>query len=215
MIVNRLKVSVRLDERHIGEILSGIDRSSMGGDAAFTATAGRIIGHLGDVMLLGLTPATSSATPGVATAVSARPTPDRYLFQFESTDVSRIRADVRSLGFQSTVTPGGAVRLVHAVARAAMVAFMNRRQEDLDGFRDQMKSWYTLMTRESLNVSACVDTKGEVEEGSFIVRLSGRADEAALRATSPLVVTNEIDLVPLGKAMRGDADRTFPPVYRE
>ena len=57
LFVNRLKVRVRLDERRIGEILTGLDGASMGGNDAFMATAGRIIGHLGDVMTLGFTPA--------------------------------------------------------------------------------------------------------------------------------------------------------------
>lgn len=53
-IVNRLKVRVRLDEGRIGEILAGIDSASLG--PAFPSTAGRLLGHLGDVMTLGFTP---------------------------------------------------------------------------------------------------------------------------------------------------------------
>jgi hypothetical protein len=53
-IVNRLRVRVRLDERRIGEILAGVDAATMG--PAFVSTAGRLLGHLGDVMTLGFTP---------------------------------------------------------------------------------------------------------------------------------------------------------------
>ena len=216
MFVNRLKVRVRLDERRIGEILSGIDKWSMGGEEAFTATAGRIIGHLGDVMTLGLTPAGAEAVdPGTTTAAGPPPAHDRYLFNFESSDISRLRAEVQSLGFQSAVTPGGMVRLVHALLRAANLAFRERPKEELEVFREKMKGWYSLLTRDDLNVSVCIDTAGEVEGGQFIVKLSGKAEESALRATSPLVLTNEIDLVPLGKLMRGDVDMTFPPKYEE
>jgi hypothetical protein len=49
-----VQVRVRLDERRIGEILAGIDSASMG--PAFVSTAGRLLGHLGDVMTLGFTP---------------------------------------------------------------------------------------------------------------------------------------------------------------
>ena len=214
MFVNRLKVRVRLDERRIGEILSGIDGASMGGEDAFINTAGRIIGHLGDVMTLGLTPA--GADPSApATATGPPQAPDRYVFNFESSDISRLRAEVQSLGFQSAVTPGGVVRLLHAVLRAAKLAFLERPTEELEIFRDQMKGWYSLLTREDLNISVCVDTAGEVENNEFMVKFSGKADESALRATSPLVLTNEIDLVPLGKLMRGDLDMTFPPVFKE
>ena len=54
-IVNRLRVRVRLDEQRISEILEGVDRGSMGD--AFVGAAGRLLGHLGDVMTLGFTPA--------------------------------------------------------------------------------------------------------------------------------------------------------------
>jgi hypothetical protein len=215
MFVNRLKVRVRLDERRIGEILSGLDGTSMGGEAAFNTAAGRIIGHLGDVMTLALTPAAGDASAPAATAAGPPAAPDKYLFHFESSDISRLRADVQSLGFQSAVTPGGVIRLLHAVGRAVQLAFKERAPEELEAFRDQMKGWYNLLTREDLNVSVCVDTAGEVEDNQFMVKLSGKADEDALRATSPLVLTNEIDLVPLGKLMRGDVDRTFPPEYSE
>lgn len=61
-IVNRLRVHVRLDERRISEILAGIDSRSMG--SGFVATAGRILGHLGDVMTLGFTPAAATTGAG-------------------------------------------------------------------------------------------------------------------------------------------------------
>lgn len=196
LIVSRLQVKVRLDERRIGEILNGIDADSMGGGKAFIATAGRILGHLGDVMTLAFTPATSASE-------GEQPT-DKYLFQFESSDISRLRADVASLGFQSLVTPGGVVRLLYALGRAFFVAFKGGPEEKIDALRASMQHWYLLMTREALDISVSVDTKGSVENGEFIVTLSGMADETALRATSPLVLTNELELVRLGKAMRGD-----------
>ena len=149
---------VRLDERRIGEILAGIDSASMG--PAFVSTAGRLLGHLGDVMTLGFTPAAlagahawqaqrawggavgaeSSCMRGRCAEVHARavssgarcrlhpPTadpkvaadgqpPSQYLFQFESSDISRLRADVQSLGFVSLVRCAGAAepstRLTH------------------------------------------------------------------------------------------------------
>ena len=53
--------------------------------------------------------------------------PSQYLFQWESSDISRLRADVQSLGFVSAVTPGGMVRLAHAVLTNALLAFKVRR----------------------------------------------------------------------------------------
>lgn len=94
---------MRLDERRIGEILAGIDSASMG--PAFVSTAGRLLGHLGDVMTLGFTPALV-AHPAAAADPAAPPS--QYLFQFESSDISRLRADVQSLGFVSLIRWGGA-----------------------------------------------------------------------------------------------------------
>ena len=90
---------MRLDERRIGEILQGIDAASMG--PAFVGTAGRLLGHLGDVMTLGFTPLAAPAA-AAQPAVEAPP-PSQYLLQFESSDISRLRADVQSLGFVSLI----------------------------------------------------------------------------------------------------------------
>lgn len=201
MIINRLKVKVRLDERRIGEIMSGLDSSTLGSNDAFLNTAGRIISHLGDVMNFGLVPSTNTA---ILLPTDIPTTPEKYLMHLESTDISRLRADVQSLGFQSAITPGGAVRLIHALLRAAGIAFLGKSSEELIDFRHKMEGWYGLLTRDALNLSMCIDTSGEVVDGVFIASFRGTAEDGAVRATSPLIVTNELDLVPLGKAMRGD-----------
>lgn len=201
MIINRLKVKVRLDERRIGQILSGLDSSTLGSEDAFISTAGRIISHLGDVMAIGFVPTANTGLPLVDSKPQA---PDKYLFHIESSDISRLRAEVQSLGFQSAVTPGGIIRLIHALVRAAYIAFLGRSQEEISMFRMKMEGWYSQLTRNALNISMCLDTTGEVVDEVFIASFKGTAEDGALRATSPLVLTNEIDLVPLGKAMRGD-----------
>eukprot|EP00890_Picochlorum_soloecismus_P005506 jgi/Picsp_1/5957/NSC_03313-R1_hypothetical protein CHLNCDRAFT_56574 [Chlorella variabilis] len=133
LIVNRLKVKVRLDEKRIGEILSGLDSHTMGSDQAFMS-----------------------------------------------------------------------MRLIHALIRAAGIAFLDRESEELAMFRSKMEAWYNSLTRDALNISMCLDTGGEVVDGVFIASFRGMAEEGAVRSTSPLILTNELDLVPLGKAMRGD-----------
>lgn len=200
MIINRLKVKVRLDERRIGEIMSGLDSKTLGSNEAFVTTAGRIISHLGDVMNFGMVPSSNTGL------LSVNPSTDgqEYVMHLESTDISRLRAEVQSLGFQSAITPGGAVRLVHALIRAAGIAFMGKTNEELVDFRHTMEGWYSLLTRDHLNLSMCIDTAGEVLDKVFIAHFKGTAEDGAVRATSPLIVTNELDLVPLGKLMRGD-----------
>lgn len=137
LIVSRLKVRVRLDERRIGEILQGIDSTSMG--SRFVSTAGRLLGHLGDVVTLGFTPA--AAAPAVGGGASPLQAPSQYLFQFESSDISRLRADVQSLGFFSLVSPGGMVRLAHAIYRAFLLAFKGVSVEEADALRGRFENW--------------------------------------------------------------------------
>ncbi|PSC68967.1 hypothetical protein C2E20_7463 [Micractinium conductrix] len=218
MIVNRLKVRVRLDERRIGEILQGIDSASMG--PAFVSTAGRLLGHLGDVLTLGFTP----AAPQDPKAPPDQP-PSQYLLQFESSDICRLRADVQSLGFVSLVTPGGMVRLAHAVVTNFLLAFKGATPEALAPVEERFRSWYANMSRAGLDISMCVDAKAGLVPptgggggssltgggaGLCVLRLSGAADDAALRETSPLILVNDLDLVPVGRGMRGDP----PPSQR-
>lgn len=78
----------------------------------------------------------------------------------------------------------------------------------LDAYTSKMEGLYGLFSREGLDVSLCWNVKAAVEKGDVIIRIGGRADDAAVRETSPLVVVTDLDLVPLGKAMRGD-----PPAH--
>lgn len=84
--------------------------------------------------------------------------------------------------------------------------------EALEPLEERFRSWYANMSRAGLDISMCVDARaGLTDNGAkCVVRLSGTADEAALRETSPLVAVNDIDLVPLGRAMRGD-----PPLSQQ
>jgi hypothetical protein len=79
-------------------------------------------------------------------------------------------------------------------------------EESLEPLEERFRTWYGNMTRAGLDISMCVDAKaGLVGSCSqCIVRFSGTADDEALRETSPLIVVNDLDLVPLGSAMRGD-----------
>ncbi|KFM27827.1 hypothetical protein F751_5934 [Auxenochlorella protothecoides] len=169
-IVNRLSLRVRLDERRIAEILEGMDSSTLGDQ--FVPTAGRILGHLGDVA--------------------------------ESSDISRLRAEVQSLGYQSAISPAGAVRLVHAVGRAFLASFKGVQEGALAAYTARMERLYALFSREGLDLSVCCSVRAGVEAGDAVARLRGRADEVALRETSPLLLTMDVDLVALGRAMRGD-----------
>jgi hypothetical protein len=82
-------------------------------------------------------------------------------------------------------------------------------EEGLAPLEERFRTWYANMTREGLDISMCVDAKAALTEGAegggqCLLRLSGTTDDTALRETSPLFLVNDLDLVTLGRAMRGD-----------
>ena len=89
-------------------------------------------------------------------------------------------------------------------------------EEGLAPLEERFRTWYASVTREGLDISMCVDAKAALAEGAegggqCLLRLSGAVDDTALRETSPLFLANDVDLVPLGRAMRGDPPPPTPP----
>ncbi len=69
---------------------------------------------------------------------------------------------------------------------------------------ERFQGWYEHMSREGLDLSLCLDLKGTVHPGGgCVVTLSGTADEALLRETSPFVAVNDLELVPAARALFG------------
>ncbi len=79
-------------------------------------------------------------------------------------------------------------------------------EESLQPLEERFRTWYSNMSRAGLDISMCVDAKAALADssGHCLLRLVGAAEEEALRETSPLILVNDLDLVPLGRAMRGD-----------
>ncbi len=62
VIVDRLKVRLRLNDARVAEILQGIDSAALGD--AYGATAARVLGCLGDVLTLAFTPVSPAGEIG-------------------------------------------------------------------------------------------------------------------------------------------------------
>lgn len=90
-------------------------------------------------------------------------------------------------------------------------------RDALAPLEERFRTWYGNMSRAGLDISMCVDAQAGLVgggnsngsnngagAGQCMIRLSGSADDEALRETSPLILVNDLDLVPLGRAMRGD-----------
>lgn len=71
----------------------------------FVPTAGRILGHLGDVMAIRFCPAAATQRVG-DNGLQAGPAGQRqhqqpgYLLQAESTDIGRLKAEIQSFGYE-------------------------------------------------------------------------------------------------------------------
>lgn len=172
----------------------------------FVPTTGRILSHLGDIVSMGMTPLPPGAVVrGGSAGGSGSADHGQYLFHLESSDIAVLRAEVESLGFQSAVSPGGMVRLVHAVLRAALLSFKGADAGALGALEAKWRRWYGIVTQEGLDLSLCWQTEGRIVDDDFMVLFGGTMDASTPRETSPLIATNDIGLVALGKAMRGDA----------
>lgn len=79
-------------------------------------------------------------------------------------------------------------------------------EESLQPLEERFRTWYSNMSRAGLDISMSVDAKAALADsnGHCLLRFVGAAEEDALRETSPLILVNDLDLVPLGRAMRGD-----------
>lgn len=97
-----------------------------------------------------------------------------------------------------------AAHLTHAFSRLPPIPPQHVPPPVLRALDERCQGWYQHMSRESLDVSLCLDAKGGVSPaGTCVVTLSGTAEEAALRETSPLVAVNDLELVPLAHSLWG------------
>lgn len=210
-IFNRLVARFRLDEQRLIEVLRNLGVFQAAGGTSSSPSAasaplpgldasdlGRMISHLGDVAIAGLVPAPRDprappdASPG-------------YVLRLESSAFSRLSVSIESVGFESAISPGGMVRLVHALTRAGKLAFgRGVHERDLDDLRALASVAYEQAIQPGLELSAVLRAEGVLRGGHFLVQLSGKIDPKAPRETAPIVVTNDLGYVQVGKMLRGD-----------
>lgn len=139
--------------------------------------------------------------------------PCRCMLTVSNNDVTRVRADVESLMFQSSVSPKLAVRMLYTVVANIMLRFYNQ-----DSF--QLAFWYKLFSqlheylgKESLDVTACVSAHAEVirptkgstkrsgpnptpdDDPILRVMINGGSSQQGLTQVAPFSLVNEVNLL--------------------
>ncbi|CAL8467730.1 g7268 [Coccomyxa elongata] len=175
VLVNGLRVRVRLDEARLTELLR---------NATDAATSAGLLACLGDL-------ATVSFDPHL----SEEEGQEEYLLALESSEMANLRADVAAAGFVSgaAMSPGRLLRVAHALSRAILMTFSGTEEEvaQMDG---QYEAVYEHLVREALDVSVCLEGSATLEGPSkdMVVRLQGGSED-----TWPLSLTNDLDLATL------------------
>ncbi|KAL0041621.1 hypothetical protein WJX79_009772 [Trebouxia sp. C0005] len=110
VIVDGMRVRVRLDQQRIGSLLQGISPQAMG--SQFADVASGVLSMLGDMASLSFA---GYHPDGGSDA--------HFVLNMESSDVSNLNAELTQLGFRSGegVSPGRTLRIVQAISRAILL----------------------------------------------------------------------------------------------
>ncbi|KAK9816598.1 hypothetical protein WJX72_002556 [[Myrmecia] bisecta] len=192
VIVNGMRVRVRLDERRIADLLQGLDTNTLG--SSFASTASSVLGCLGDVAHLSFAPASSDA--GV----------QQYLLALESSEVSNLSAELASLGFRSGegVSPGRALRVLHGLIRAGMLTFSSPKAQ-IEAVDSKFDALYQHIVRDALDVAMCMEARSGVVDNELFVYVGGIGVDGP--ELCPLSLTNDLDLVSVAQSIRGEPEQ--------
>ncbi|DBA94847.1 hypothetical protein WJX77_009545 [Trebouxia sp. C0004] len=194
VIVDGMRVRVRLDQQRIASLLQGISPQAMG--SQFADVASGVLSMLGDMASLsfaGYHPDDGSDA--------------HFVLNMESSDVSNLNAELTQLGFRSGegVSPGRTLRIVQAISRAILLT-TGMSPKSLKGFDSKFDTWHRHLTKETMDVAVCLAAESNVQRKSksepLMVHVAGTSDDAF--GTKPLSVTNEIELVSMIRALKGD-----------
>lgn len=126
----------------------------------------------------------------------------------ESSDVSNLSAELTQLGFRSGegVSPGRTLRIVQAISRAVLLT-TGTSAKSLKGFDSKFDAWHRHLTKETMDVAVCLAAESNVNRKSksepLMIHVAGTSDDVF--GTKPVSLTNEIELLSMIRAIRGDA----------
>ena len=130
-----------------------------------------------------------------------------FVLNMESSDVSNLSAELTQLGFRSGegVSPGRTLRIVQAISRAVLLT-TGTSAKSLKAFDSKFDTWHRHLTKETMDVAVCVAAESNVHRKSnsepLMIHVAGSSDDAF--GTKPLSVTNELELLSMIRAIKGD-----------
>ncbi len=130
-----------------------------------------------------------------------------FVLNMESSDVSNLSAELTQLGFRSGegVSPGRTLRIVQAISRAVLLT-TGRSAKSLRGFDSSFDTWHRHLTKDTMDVAVCLAAESSVHRKSkaepLMIHVAGTSDDAF--GTKPVSLTNEIELVSMIRAIKGD-----------
>jgi hypothetical protein len=209
--VDGARARVRLDEAALAELLgaAGPGGNALGAPAAgavrLARTAAGVLAALGDVARVSFAPAAGGGETG-----------NGFVLVAESAAAAALHADVAGLTFATApgVTPGRLVRLAHGLARAVALAAAKvdgpagvppspAVATALASLDARFEAAHSVLARDALDASACLDGGAAVEGGALMLRVRGAAPDApGDDPPPPIALANDVELVTLfgGKA---------------
>ena len=130
------------------------------------------------------------------------------MLNMESSHVSNLSAELTQMGFRSGegVSPGRTLRIVQAISRAILLT-TGRSKQSLKEFDSKFDDWHRHLTKEAMDVAVCLAAECNVQHRSksepLMLHIAGTSYDAF--GTKPLCVTNELELVSMIRAIKGDA----------
>ncbi|KXZ48833.1 hypothetical protein GPECTOR_25g418 [Gonium pectorale] len=233
LCVKKLALSLKLDEERIAELLSGGATNATttatttatsppssgpaaapaapatapppGSAAAGADIAGRLLGCYGDLfgasLDLGWRP--ESEADGAAQRACC-------MLSVASNDITRLRADVEGLWFQSSVSPRLAVRVLQAVVIALVLKFHAADSYSIRFWNRAFNQLHEYLSRGSLDVAVCLSVRAAVDRptGRLRIELSGQdlnapasssaaaaGGDGLLGRVFPLYLLNDVNLM--------------------
>ena len=130
-----------------------------------------------------------------------------FVLNLESSHVSNLSAELTQMGFRSGegVSPGRTLRIVQAITRAIMLT-AGKSKQSLKAFDSKCDSWHRHLTKDTIDVAVCLAAESNVQRKSksepLMLHIAGTSDDVF--GTKPLTITNEVELVSMIRAIKGD-----------
>ena len=130
-----------------------------------------------------------------------------FVLNLESSHVSNLSAELTQMGFRSGegVSPGRTLRIVQAITRAIMLT-AGKSKQSLKAFDAKCDSWHRHLTKDTIDLAVCLAAESNVQRKSksepLMLHIAGTSDDVF--GTKPLTITNEVELVSMIRAIKGD-----------